>query len=175
MLCGQDNWPQHLQQLRKNIWCLVFWKPSTNLVWNLTNHCLIFFDNKIRIGTSQPTSHTWWDFDLKNEKKNIKSSVHRPGIEPGSREWESRMITITPTVPLVYNRKNGCIWKFVFALLNSGDYVFVSKLLSSCWNQSMLDEFYVKLKSRLRFRPVSIERVSEVSKIRSLRILRTCK
>ena len=108
-------------------------------------------------------------------KKNIKSSVHRPGIEPGSREWESRMITITPTVPLVYNRKNGCIWKFVFALLNSGDYVFVSKLLSSCWNQSMLDEFYVKLKSRLRFRPVSIERVSEVSKIRSLRILRTCK
>ena len=28
-----------------------------------------------------------------------KISLHRPGIEPESREWESRMITITPTVP----------------------------------------------------------------------------
>ena len=27
-----------------------------------------------------------------------KSILRRPGIEPESREWESRMITITPTV-----------------------------------------------------------------------------
>ena len=26
-----------------------------------------------------------------------KSILRRPGIEPESREWESRMITITPT------------------------------------------------------------------------------
>ena len=38
-----------------------------------------------------------------------KFCVHRPGIEPGSREWESRMITITPTVLYDLNRENGCI------------------------------------------------------------------
>ena len=35
-----------------------------------------------------------------------KISLHRPGIEPESREWESRMITITPTVPFILLGKN---------------------------------------------------------------------
>ena len=30
-----------------------------------------------------------------------KSVLRHPGIEPESREWESRMITITPTMPSI--------------------------------------------------------------------------
>ena len=48
-----------------------------------------------------------WFYEMVNWKLIFyeKTTLRRPGIEPESREWESRMITITPTV-LVWEGSN---------------------------------------------------------------------
>ena len=48
------------------------------------------------------------------KEKKSKKKLRRPGIEPESREWESRMLTITPTTLRNIDGKNGCIYRTVF-------------------------------------------------------------
>ena len=66
------------------------------------------FGNKIGKDMSQPVENKCLDFDLQ-EKKAKKFNLRRPGIEPEPRDWETRMLTITPTTLRSCNGKNGCI------------------------------------------------------------------
>ena len=68
------------------------------------------FGNKIGKDMSQPVENKCLDFDLQ-EKKAKKINLRRPGIEPEPRDWETRMLTITPTTLRSCNGKNGCIYK----------------------------------------------------------------
>ena len=67
------------------------------------------FGNKIGKDMSQPVENKCLDFDLQ-EKKAKKINLRRPGIEPEPRDWETRMLTITPTTLHSCIGKNGCIY-----------------------------------------------------------------
>ena len=67
------------------------------------------FGNKIGKDMSQPVENKCLDFDLQ-EKKAKKINLRRPGIEPEPRDWETRMLTITPTTLRSSIGKNGCIY-----------------------------------------------------------------
>ena len=66
------------------------------------------FGNKIGKDMSQPVENKCLDFDLE-EKKAKKINLRRPGIEPEPRDWETRMLTITPTTLRNCYCKNGCV------------------------------------------------------------------
>ena len=67
------------------------------------------FGNKIGKDMSQPVENKCLDFDLQEKKAKKKINLRRPGIEPEPRDWETRMLTITPTTLRDYKCKNGCI------------------------------------------------------------------
>ena len=74
---------------------------------------------------SQPVENMCLDFDLQEKRQKKKINLRRPGIEPEPRDWETRMLTITPTTLRDNNCKNGCSLSERFIL------VFTYQLVSS--------------------------------------------
>ena len=68
------------------------------------------FGNKITKDMSQPVENMCLDFDLQEKRQKKKINLRRPGIEPEPRDWETRMLTITPTTLRSCNGINGCIY-----------------------------------------------------------------
>ena len=67
------------------------------------------FGNKITRGKSQPVENTFLDFDLQKKRAKKNYWLRRPGIEPEPRDWETRMLTITPTTLRYLNGKIGFV------------------------------------------------------------------
>ena len=78
------------------------WVKSVKKMWKKN---LLIFIGSAKLGIVRGIDLVFHYYDDENFWPK-KISLHRPGIEPESREWESRMITITPTVLYLSNDQN---------------------------------------------------------------------